>query len=97
MTLPDPNTDQAREFDTGLCSTCGEPASFVDDRPGVNPVGYCANDLPDALRPLAAAGQLSVAEGAPESEEPLELTDEEETDEAVEKAADKVDRAARKR
>lgn len=102
MTLPDPGTD-TREFDPKLCSTCGEPSSFIDDRPGANPVGYCSADLPPSLQQLAAAGQLSLANENKGEEPPaveLQPTEEllaDQVDEAAEKASAKVQKAASKR
>lgn len=96
MTLPDPQIEAPAELDTALCSTCGEPSSFVDNRPGANAVGYCAKDLPGTLQEMAANGQLEV-----NNDEALQQlappTPEQELADDAEAAQDKVDRAARRR
>ncbi len=35
-----------------ICSNCGQPATYVDDRPGANAVAWCQQDLPRALWPM---------------------------------------------
>ena len=100
MTLPNPYSTEPDEVDTTLCATCGQPSSFVDARPGANPVGYCAADLPPQLSQVVASGDIQ-ATGAPSDGEDVveapEPTPEQELDDAAEKASTKVAKAATRR
>lgn len=99
MTLPDPYVTEDNEVDTTLCSTCGQPSSFVDNRPGANPVGYCAADLPPTLQQAAASGHLAVADDELQKtgDEELVPTEEQKQQAASEKSVEKVAKAASKR
>ena len=100
MTLPTPGNTETPDTDTSVCSTCGEPSSFVDNRPGANPVGYCAMHLPTDLQLAAASGHLQVSDEGlqPQGDAELpELSAEDETQLDAEAAAERVDKAARRR
>lgn len=44
---------------TILCVNCGAPAEYYVSDPGVNPLDYCSQHLPDQWRNRVLAGQLA--------------------------------------